>query len=75
MNAPQHEPIVRIVRRKRFLDWLGSAFLGLAMWSIVGVIVALRVDAPGIAWDFVYALLGSGACLMIVGYVEGRLYG
>lgn len=63
----------REVRLIRFLDLVASALLGIAFWSIIGAIVALRQDAPDLAMDFFYSLVGAGVTLIAIGIFEERL--
>jgi hypothetical protein len=75
MNAPRHDPIIAELRRRRLLGMLCSGLVAVALWSIVGAIVALRLDDPEAARDFVWALIGSGTTLILVGLYDGRDHG
>lgn len=68
----KHDPIVAAVRRRDFIDALCGSLTAVALWSILGAIAALMLDAPDVAWDFVWSLLGSGVTLVVIGLYRGR---
>lgn len=72
-RATKTPPLLREVRRHRRLDWLAIALVSIALWSIVGVIVALRLGAIEAAWDFTWSLLASGVTLVAIGILQGRM--
>jgi hypothetical protein len=62
----------REIRRLRVLDAIAAAMIALALWSVVGIVVALRLDAVDAAWDFWWALAGSAVTLIAVAIYGGR---
>lgn len=60
---------------RRALHAIAAGLIAIALWSIIGVVVALYLDAIDVAWKFLLALAGSGATLILVNLFEARLDG
>lgn len=56
----------------RVIDAVGAGLTAVALWSIVGIGVALHLDSPDTAWKFVAALVGSGLTLVALNLFERR---
>jgi hypothetical protein len=57
---------------RQFLDLVGGGMVAIAVWSIVGAVIALGFNYPDAAWKFVASAVGSGLTLIAVSIVERR---
>lgn len=69
----RHDP--RDMRRPHTVQWLTSALIAIALWSLVGAIVALRLGGTEAAERFAWSLFGAGVTLVIIGIYQGRRHG